>query len=438
MGLIRRKFSKLFSRFSRRKYRLPPSEQSSATSNDVSESPSSSVRMGSTQSEMKTGEASSSSNSTNSPSINCPVQCKILENFFSELTLKNICDKPPNLLRFTLQNAGNKLRLLVFTEGRYTAESVTRSILAFIKTDRTSLFECFAEFMPIHANFRGMSISEDISKLERTLVTRNKTLLLTALDILLEAQSVDKALVREVLTALFRMSGCVDREVFLFEQSEDRGPTKLKLSTIAKMTKILRYVAGWKIPELLNSPYRNFCYVDYPFRNLNRFQPNSNIMCESLSRFHDPELALLLWRHGADACTLHVWPVSIALDMRYTWMKGPVKKEQIEEEIKFLQYFCRAKRQFQVISIRPSLSKFGFPGLCNTPAEQLTDILVFPEQALELDIIPEDRYLVPASLQHQSRMTIRESLLQAQALPQGIYKLPIPKPLMSYLDLLQD
>ena len=79
---------------------------------------------------------------------------------------------------------------------------------------------------------------------------RNREILLELVHLLATYTVVNRDLVREVLTALFSVSKCIDRSVFLFDQAHIITPVEVNEELINKQNYMLAHTAGWKVMVL--------------------------------------------------------------------------------------------------------------------------------------------------------------------------------------------
>ena len=267
-----------------------------------------------------------------------------------------------------------------------------------------------------------------------------RLLLLEAVDLMATYNIGDRPLFRSILTQLFSFSSMIDREIFFFEKARDVGVMAIGPCGIkGKFVYTLNNVAGWKIPNVEpwsrpSGPLAEY-YLELPFRRT-QVVAATHLMAELMYRIQDSDAVLELLRHGATPSCVYLWPVVVMLDMRFSLeiADSPVRHQAILEscEAKILRYFFRARSHVYLNSIQPR----GIPGTHVPPGVDYEDVLLIPGQLTFL--VPKDRYLNPASLQHICRLVIRRSLLDADSLPDGVYKLSLPFTIQSYVDLLSD
>lgn len=279
-----------------------------------------------------------------------------------------------------------------------------------------------------HAQTRGRVHQEE-----------SRLLLLEVLDLMASHELDNRHFLRQVLTDLYQISLMLDREIFLFEEAKHEGPMELAGEVKRKFVYVLSHVAGWKLPDREpwirpTSPMVDY-YLDLPFRRAN-CNSATHLMAELLYRLQDSCSALDLLRHGASPSCIYLWPVIVMLDMKFSLREpfsvaepGPIEESN---EARMIRYFCRARRHVYLNAIRGGEER----GAPMPPGVNYEDVLLIPSSMMSL--IPEDRYLYPAKLQHQCRLTIRQSLLDADCVPRGIAQLSLPPILQRYVDLLED
>ena len=277
---------------------------------------------------------------------------------------------------------------------------------------------------------------------------RNRKLLLRSIMLLLGEKTDNTALVRQCLTSLYAVSHYIDREVFLFEHHKENNleylPDMCKIYIKQRRTEILRHIGGWRVPN--RAPWnvdhdmmRPELYLELPYRRAHNLS-NSHLMAEALYREQDPELALMLLRHGVPASFLYLWPVCILIDLKETLHSGlgiskATRENQIavSEEAKMIRYFCRARHYVQIHLILTPHDR-DIQNLAG--ADNFDNYLMLPPVALA--IVPKDRYECPSSLMQQCRLCVRKRLLDTDHLPAGIQRLPLPKLIRNFIDLLED
>ena len=270
---------------------------------------------------------------------------------------------------------------------------------------------------------------------------RNRLLLLGVVDIMAYQGVDNRSLVREILTLLFQYSGCIDREVFMFEHADfidlKRLPESERETLKRKQSYILQNICGWKLP--LESPWIDYTtiryYIELPFRRPNS-DAKSHLMAEALYRQNDPELVLMLLRHGIHPSCLYLWPICILIDLKQTTSRLTLTTENIQQlcEAKIVRYFCRVRHYIRVQTVA---TEDRHASIASLPIDiSYDDVLLLPPKTEYL--VPEDRQSVPSKLRHQCRLAIRMSLLEADYLPLGIKSLPLPVYLKEYIDLAYD
>ncbi len=261
-------------------------------------------------------------------------------------------------------------------------------------------------------------------------------LLVELIHILSEHEYPKREVVRRILLLLHEVSNdtsIVRREIYFYEYSSTIVPIGNRPDLYKKMFYMMNMVAGWQIPQpnqkQPNYGTRQF-YIDLPLSPYMPFADN-NVLSEAVYRIQDEKIMLQALRCGAFVPGILLWPIGMVLDLHRALQ---VPLDLSSKESLFIRYFCRTRRWIWVGLMPVTNSR---PHGVNIPDDiSRDDILLLPDSASCL--VPEDRYLEPASMKQQCRLEIRRALLGADNLPDGPQRLPLPTSLIQYVDLLID
>ena len=264
-----------------------------------------------------------------------------------------------------------------------------------------------------------------------------RKVLLEMLDVCASHALNDRSLVREILTALYWVTGRIERDVLYWDCDVSHNQAHCTQERL-KRQYVLEQVAGWAIDPTQQPWNRNTqanYYLDLPFAKAPG-QPGhseTQIISDALYHKQDPQLVLCLLRHGVQASCLYLWPVAMTLDLRLTLHDEPCDTDQVStwKEMEYIRYFNRARGNYTIQVVKGEESD-------NISLHQPSydDTLLLPSRVK--DHIPDKSFREPVSLQHNCRLSIRRSLLVADNLPRGISQLPLPRTLTSFLDLEED
>lgn len=219
----------------------------------------------------------------------------------------------------------------------------------------------------------------------------------------------------------------------------DRSAFEYFINSICPLSKDSRETKNCEFtPEnIMNAPF-------------GEYQANTPLMTAIM--LSDPQLVLLLLRHGADPFLCHrddgneyhrkspVEYVIASLNI-YSLLKDSqwarlqeTKKGNDDGERKSLNYLSLFKRAVLSLDIRQTSGKVSFPNEQRDVSTKGSFFEVHPRLAEILDV---QALHTPPSLLHTCRYCIRKTLLRARSdsLPSAIQKLPIPRLVKSYVDL---
>ena len=265
---------------------------------------------------------------------------------------------------------------------------------------------------------------------------RCKCILLETVDIMATYRIPSRTLVRAVLKRLVRFTGHIHREVILFEFSKlpvqfvPIGKEELR----RKYDYILCNVAGWKdswghsrVEGDDEEEKEPSFYLELPLQR--GCTGYNSLIVEALYRLKSASLVLSLLQNGVYPAAVFLWPVTLLADVKLSTHKT---LEPESFEVLILRYFCRARTNFIIHLVDDGPKNVGF----DIKGSDYDNILLISNNVLHL--IPEDRFLSPASLKQQCRIVIRDILLQRDRFPHGLESLIMPSSMKLYLNLLVD
>lgn len=270
--------------------------------------------------------------------------------------------------------------------------------------------------------------------------TEYRKVLLEMIDVCATQRLLDRQLVRDILSALYWISGKIDRNALFWDCQKEpsESDTDLSKSLKNKQNYILEQVAGWAVDTRVKPFNRNAqanympYYLELPFAREEGEDGTSETqaLSDALYNKQDPDLVITLLRCGVQPSCLYLWPVAKTLDLRLALSDTDSPDIYDWKEMEYIRHFSKARSRFSLRVINGDNKKDE-----RAPGEKpgYHDTLLVPSRVKKH--IPESLFKNPASLKHQCRLFIRQILLLDDNLPAGISKLPLPRVMLKYLDL---